>query len=199
VRRAKLGEQELCQDGYASLYDLTARRPVYVVAFINGEQLAHSQARNRQRDDIEWFAEPRINPQYRAQSSDYKGVCDRGHLIANSSSTSPQMQRETFDLGVNSVCQDPVNNRRGAWRKAEQDFHHYLLRSNTNAYFYAGAIGNAGMAGNVTIPEYLWMLVIPTNGKKPFGWVIPNTADAKLGAPLSQAEIEKKVGFTIAK
>ena len=193
-RRAAANEVELCYDGFAILYNTAIKSNVYSVAMIDPADLRASQERNGNRDGMDFFVDPRLPLNASATDADYRhSGYDRGHIIGNAMATSPQFQEQTF-VYTNMAPQLPVNNRK-IWAKLENDFRKYARKAIKPVYLYAGVSGKQGMLNKVTIPAAYWMFIIPTDGTKPYAFWLDNSDTAVIGAPLTQQQLEKKVGF----
>ena len=184
----------LCSDGFALLYSGLSKTPIVVVERLNRQRLQN--ASGQKRTDV-FYADARLRSAYKAELSDYQhSGFDRGHMAAAANQSSGTGMAQSFALS-NMVPQDPDNNRK-VWAKLEGDVRKYANRATGNVYVYTGPLfeGTPHTIGKnqVWIPSHLYKLVFDERQQRAWGWVIANTASARLSAPLNYAEFVDRTG-----
>ena len=101
------------------------------------------------------------------------------------------------------IPQDPNNNRK-VWNKLESDVRKYASRAAANVYVYTGPLFSGGQAqtmgsGQVWIPSHIFKVVYDEAKGDAWGWVLPNSPDAKVGKPMPYADFEKQTGLKLIK
>lgn len=123
---------------------------------------------------------------YQVLDNDYSGSgYDRGHMCPSGDRTRSIPDNSATFLMTNFVPQISANNQ-GPW----EDFETYcrsLATSGNELYIFSGGIGSLGVtntAGQVTIPQYTWkvVLVLP-NGNNDLQRVTKNTRTIGLLVP----------------
>jgi len=191
-------EFELCNVGYAVLYEGRYKIPKVSFALITPEQL--QEAKTLTRNDIEFAPDPRLPPQYRSLPSDYtRSGLDRGHMAGNAF-FGKDGQLGSF-LMSNISPQLPELNRE-VFRKVEGDTRKYIRRVNHPVYI---AVGQAHQVDKCTIEignsvcviDSLWIAVYdPVNGKSWAHWM-QNASGVINMPPISLKELEKRLGYQI--
>lgn len=104
---------------------------------------------------------------------------------------------QSFALS-NMVPQDPTNNRK-IWAKLEADTRKFAQRARGNVYVFSGPLFNEGHLkigrGQVWVPTHLFKLVYDETSGRSWAHIIPNTADATIGRPVTYAEFVKATGW----
>lgn len=188
----------LCSNHFAVLSSAQTKTPLVVVERLNRRLLADAQGEERSN---EFFADPRLAPGDRAELADFKGSgFDRGHLANAADQPDRESMIQSFALS-NMVPQDPVNNRKGAWLKAEKDTRKYVKRAAGDVFVFSGPLfrGERRTIGpdRVWVPSHLFKLVYDESAGRAWAHIMENTADAKLGRPISYAEFVKATGWRL--
>lgn len=106
---------------------------------------------------------------------------------------------QTFALS-NMVPQDQKNNRL-VWNKLEQSTRKYVKRAKGNVFVFSGPLFGEGYAtigrNKVYVPTHLFKLVFDEETGKTWAHVIPNSADAQIGNPISYQELVKMLGWPL--
>lgn len=187
---------QLCSNHFAVLNSTLTKTPLFVVERLNRAILL--DAKDEERTD-EFYVDPRIPPGERAELNDYKGTrFDRGHLANAADQPDQQSMIQSFALS-NMIPQDPVNNRKGAWFKAEIDTRKYVRRAEGNVFVFSGPLfqGQPQTIGRnkVWVPSHLFKLVYDETSGKAWAHIVSNTSDARLDAPVSYAEFVRQTGW----
>lgn len=204
-----LRAHKLCAEGYAVLYSGLTKTPLVVAERLSRSSL--SRAAGLERPDASradgtraeaFFADPRIPPSDRASLGDYEGSgFDRGHMAPAADQSSPLAMSQSFAL-TNIVPQDPVNNRK-VWSKVESDVRKYAKRASGDVYVYTGPLfasrGRQVGASRVHVPSHLFKVVVDATTSKAWAYILPNTADAQVTAPMSYADFERTTGLKLLK
>lgn len=126
---------ELCSNHFAVVYSKLTKSPLLVIEKLNRDMLA--SARDEARTDV-FYPDPRLKRGERAELSDFAGSGrDRGHMANAADQPDRGSMIQSFALS-NMVLQDPVNNREGAWLKAEKDTRRYVKRAKGNVWVFSG-------------------------------------------------------------
>jgi len=188
----------LCSNHFAVLNSTVTKTPLFVVEKLNKSLLQDAQGEERTN---EFFPDPRIAVGDRAELVDFKASgYDRGHLANAADQPDQQSMVQSFALS-NMVPQDPVNNRKGAWLKAEIDTRKYARRAVGDVYVFSGPLfeGEAKKIGpnKVWVPSHLFKLVFDANSGKSWAHIVSNTAEATLGAPISYEQFKQQTGLDL--
>ena len=184
----------LCSDGFAVLYSGLSKTPIVTIERLNRQRLLG--AATQERAD-RFYADARLRATYKADLADYQGSgYDRGHMAAAANQNTETGMAQSFALS-NMVPQDPDNNRK-TWSKLESDVRKYAKRAPGNVYVYTGPLfeSNAPTIGRnqVWVPSHLYKLVYDEQQQRAWAWVLPNTASAQLGPPMSYASFVERTG-----
>lgn len=184
----------LCSSSFAVVHAGLSKTPLVVVEKLNRAQL--TDAEGEERTD-EFFADPRLPARARAELSDYKGSkMDRGHLAPAADQPDDVAMAQSFALS-NMVPQDPTNNRK-IWAKLESDTRKYAKRAPGNVYVYSGPIFEEGFrtigSNKVWVPTHLFKLVYDEARGRAWAHVLPNTATARISAPMSYSQFVSTTG-----
>lgn len=187
----------LCSDMFAVLYSGKSKTPLVVVEKLDHAQLANA---DREKRSSGFFPDPRLPDEERAALSDYKNSQkDRGHLAAAGNAPTSNAMAQTFALS-NMVPQDQKNNRL-VWNKLEQSTRKYVKRAKGNVFVFSGPLFGEGYAtigrNKVYVPTHLFKLVFDEETGKTWAHVIPNSADAQIGNPISYQELVKMLGWPL--
>lgn len=194
---AALRLRPLCSNSFLVLHSSVTRTPVLAVEKLTREQLL--DAKGEARAD-EFFEDPRLKASERADLSDYRGSgYDRGHLAPAADQPDATAMAQSFALS-NMVPQNPTHNRK-VWSKLESDTRKYAQRSAAPVYVFTGVLfeGEVQKVGSngVWVPSHLYKLVYDSANQRAWAQVLPNTADAQLGKPMSYAQFKQRTGLDI--
>lgn len=193
----KLRPRALCFSAFAISHSGASRTPIYVAERLNRTILL--EARNIQRSD-RFFADARLPRRERAEMEDYQGAgFDRGHMAPAADMSTDESMTQSFSL-ANIVPQAPINNRK-AWAEIEKATRKYVMRAAGDVFVITGPIfdGSPPTIGfnKVWVPQYLFKLVFdPSSGRAWAHW-LDNTDGAKVGRPISYAELTERVGMVL--
>lgn len=187
--------RRLCSNEFAVLYSGLSKTPLLVIEKLNAKTLAHSITRN---DDF--FADPRLPNQQRAQLSDYRGLTDidRGHLAPARNSASMIGMAQTFALS-NIVPQNAQNNR-NAWKKIESDTYKYASRTQSHVYVFTGVLfekkEHTEKVGKNKVwkPSHLYKVIYHPEKNKSWAFIIANKANQPI-KQISYLEFTQKTGI----
>lgn len=176
---------EICFEGYAVLYSLDDKIPLWSSETMSVESLNRGKGIARHDD---FHAEQRIPPEHRAVLSDYAGSgYDRGHLTPYKDIP----WDKDIDSLSNIVPQSPALNR-GAWSRLESS-----VRKNTHdgeiKNIVTGAICDKSkfIGNNVCVPTHMYK-VVTTNETAVFAAKNENTAVVERW---TVEELQEKTGF----
>lgn len=194
---AQWNAQPLCFNNFAVLHSTVTKTPLVVIEKLNREQIA--DAANEQRTDV-FFADPRITKNGRAELTDYEGTgFDRGHMAPAADMPDADGMAQSFALS-NMVPQDPTNNRK-IWAKIESDVRKYVRRAPGNVYVFSGPIFNGQTRtvgrNKVWVPSHLFKLVYDEASGRSWAYVLPNTADARIEAPMDYPTFVQQTGWQL--
>lgn len=191
----ELRVRQLCFDRFAVVYSAATKTPLLVVERLTADVLA--AAAGGARTD-EFFVDPRLAPGERASLEDFSGSgFDRGHMAPAANMTGTRAMAQSFVL-TNIVPQDSFNNRK-VWSKVESDTRHFARRAKGAVYVFTGPIfldtPRTIGRGRVWVPHELFKLVYDEASGRAWAHVLPNTAEAKLGPPMSYREFVARSGW----
>ena len=187
----------LCSDGFANLYSGRSKTPLVLVERLNRDLLLEAKGRRRTDD---FYPDPRLPNSERSNLADFKNSgFDRGHMAAAGNAYSENAMAQSFALS-NMVPQDRVNNQK-VWNKVEQDTRKYVMRAAGDVFVFTGPLFDVGFStmghGNVYVPSRLFKLVYDQSSNRAWAFVLPNTADARLGRPISYPEFVRQTGWKL--
>lgn len=190
-------QRALCFDGFAVLHSGESKTPIFVAEHLTYQRLKNADEKRTDR----FYEEARLPAAERATLADYAGSgFDRGHMAPAAEMETPNQMSQSFSLS-NMVPQAPENNR-GVWAKrVEAATRHYVERTYGEVYvltgpIYQGEVQTIGR-GNVWVPTKLFKLVYDPVRRKAWAHVIDNHDKAKLGKPISYAELVKMTGIDL--
>lgn len=191
---------ELCSNHFAVVYSKLTKSPLLVIEKLNREMLA--SARDEARTDV-FYPDPRLKRGERAELSDFAGSGrDRGHMANAADQPDRSSMVQSFALS-NMVLQDPVNNREGAWLKAEKDTRRYVKRAKGNVWVFSGPLfkGEVKKFGKNQVwePTHLFKLVYDESQRREWAHVMANIPSARLTEPLSYQEFVQQTGMDVLK
>lgn len=188
----------LCFDTFAVVYSETSKTPLLSVERLTALQLA--DALDEARTD-QFYPEGRIRVGYRSELVDYQGSgFDRGHLSPAADQPNQGAMFQSFSL-ANIVPQDATNNRK-VWSKVESDTRKYARRAAGNVFVFTGPLfleqtPKTIGPGRVWVPSHLFKLVYDEVENRAWAHVLPNSADARLGAPMGYSAFVAKTGWKL--
>ena len=190
-------ERELCFSGFAVLHNGSTKTPVFVAERLNRQAL--QQAQGLQRSD-KFYADARLPRAERSELDDYKrSGFSRGHMAPAADMSTPEAMAQSFSL-ANMVPQNQVHNA-GAWSQVEQATRKYALRARGDVYVFTGPVfsKNASTigAGKVAVPDYLFKLVYDASTGKSWVYWQANSADTRMGPPISYEEFTRRTGMPL--
>lgn len=187
----------LCSNHFAVLYSGLTKTPLVTIERLTRAQL--NDARDEQRTE-QFFPDPRLPRSARAELEDYRGSGqDRGHLAAAGNQPDAESMAQSFALS-NMVPQDPTNNRK-IWSKIESDVRKFARRARGDVFVFSGPLFNGPRltigAGRVWVPSHLFKLVYDEASGRSWGYILPNTADARIEAPMDYQSFVKTTGWNL--
>ena len=193
---ANLKPMALCSDSFAVLYSQTSKTPLVVVERLSANQLR--DAKDQKRTD-EFYADPRIPKEGRAELEDYRGqdpAVHKGHQAPAADSPTQRAMAQSFALS-NMVPQDPTNNRK-AWNKVETDVRKFVQRARGNVFVFTGPIFDAGHGtigdNKVWKPTRLFKLVYDETSRRAWAYVLPNK-EVAVDRPMDYASFVSATGM----
>ncbi|WP_248732126.1 DNA/RNA non-specific endonuclease [Pseudomonas sp. MWU13-2517] len=188
----------LCSDNFAVLYSQTSRTPLVVVERLNAAQLKDAKGEERTN---QFYPDPRIPKDGRAELSDYRGqhpAVDRGHQSPAADAPSANAMAQSFALS-NMVPQDPTNNRK-IWSKVEADVRKFATRAGGNVFVFTGPLFDPGYSTigthKVWVPTRLFKLVYDASSKRAWAYVLPN-AETRIQKPMDYDTFVKSTGLRL--
>ena len=187
----------LCSNQFAVLYSGLSKTPLVTFERLNRAQIA--DAKDEQRTD-QFFPDPRLPRGARAELEDYRGSgLDRGHLAPAGDQPDPESMAQSFALS-NMVPQDQTNNRK-IWSKVEADVRKFVRRAKGDVYVFSGPIFNVPRRtigpNRVWVPSHLFKLVYDEASGRSWAYILPNTADARIEAPMDYQTFVKATGWNL--
>ncbi|CAN7364187.1 DNA/RNA non-specific endonuclease [Variovorax sp. LjRoot178] len=187
----------LCSNHFAVLYSGLSKTPLVTFERLNRAQI--EDAKDEQRTD-QFFPDPRLPRGVRAELDDYRGSgLDRGHLAPAGDQPDQESMAQSFALS-NMVPQDQTNNRK-IWSKIEGDVRKFVRRAKGDVYVFSGPIFNAPRrtigAGRVWVPSHMFKLVYDEASGRSWAYILPNTADARIEAPMDYQAFVKATGWNL--
>ncbi|WP_232324565.1 DNA/RNA non-specific endonuclease [Variovorax sp. WDL1] len=187
----------LCSNHFAVLYSGLSKTPLVTFERLTRAQL--SDARDEQRTE-QFFADPRLPRGARAELEDYRGSGqDRGHLAAAGNQPDAESMAQSFALS-NMIPQDPTNNRK-IWSKIESDVRKFARRARGDVFVFSGPLFNGPRqtigSGRVWVPSHIFKLVYDEASGRSWAYILPNTADARIEAPMDYQSFVKTTGWNL--
>ena len=191
---SKMKPMALCSDNFAVVYSGASKTPIVVVEKLNRMQL--QDAKGEARTD-QFYADPRLPSDVRAELSDYKGhQVDRGHMAPAADAPTPRAMAQSFALS-NMIPQDSENNRK-VWSKVESSVRKYVNRAEGDVFVFTGPLYGQHVrkigANGVWVPDSIFKLVYDINTKRAWAYILPN-APTEISKPVSYNEFVKITGF----
>ena len=190
-------ERELCFSSFAVLHNGTTRTPVFVVERLNRHTLEQGQGLKR---TDKFYADARLPRAERSELDDYRhSGYSRGHMAPAADMSTPESMAQSFSL-ANMVPQNQEHNA-GAWSQVEQATRKYAMRARGDVYVFTGPVfaKNASTIGpnKVAVPDYLFKLVYDASTGKSWVHWQANSADTRMGAPISYEEFTRRTGMPL--
>lgn len=187
----------LCSDHFAVLYSPLSKTPLVVVEKLNSSMLSDAQGEERTN---QFYPDPRLARGERAELEDFAGTgFDRGHMANAADQPDQRSMIQSFALS-NMIPQDPGNNRKGAWVKAEKDTRKYARRASGNVYVFSGPMfmGTPTTIGRnkVWVPTHLFKLVYDSSTGRSWAYIMAGT-EMRLAPPVSYSEFVKQTGWQL--
>ncbi|CAN7777637.1 DNA/RNA non-specific endonuclease [Variovorax sp. LjRoot290] len=187
----------LCSTHFAVLYSGLSKTPLVVVERLSRSQI--DDAKDEQRTE-QFFPDPRLPAGARAELSDYVGSgLDRGHMAPAGDQPDRQSMAQSFALS-NMIPQDPNNNRK-IWSKVEKDVRKFARRAQGAVYVFSGPMFNGARrtigANRVWVPSAMFKLVYDEASGRSWAYILPNTADARIEAPMDYESFLKATGWNL--
>ncbi|CAN7764246.1 DNA/RNA non-specific endonuclease [Variovorax sp. LjRoot84] len=187
----------LCSTNFAVLYSGLSKTPLVVVERLSRAQI--DDAKDEQRTE-QFFPDPRLPAGARAELSDYVGSgLDRGHMAPAGDQPDQQSMAQSFALS-NMIPQDPTNNRK-IWSKVEKDVRKFARRAQGAVYVFSGPMFNGPRrtigANRVWVPSAMFKLVYDEASGRSWAYILPNTADARIEAPMDYQAFVKATGWNL--
>jgi len=187
----------LCSNHFAVLYSALSKTPLVVVERLNGVMIA--RAREEARTNL-FFPDPRLPGGSRAELSDFAGSgFDRGHMSPAGDQPDPDSMAQSFALS-NMIPQDPTNNRK-MWAKIEKDVRKFVRRAHGDVFVFTGPIFDPEHrtigANRVWVPTRIFKLVYDEASGRSWAYILPNTADARIEAPMDYPSFVKATGWSL--
>jgi endonuclease G len=187
----------LCSDNFAVLSSGLSKTPLIVIERLNHAQLQDAGGEERTN---EFYPDPRLARGTRAELDDFKGTgYDRGHMSPAADQPNQRAMIQSFALS-NMVPQDPFNNRK-TWAKIESDTRKYAKRAQGNVFVFSGPIfrGPQKTIGRnkVWVPSHLFKLVYDESTGRAWAFILANTAEARVEAPVDYSEFVRQTGWQV--
>jgi endonuclease G len=187
----------LCSNQFAVVSSTLSKTPLVVVEKLNRSML--SDAKGEARTD-EFYPDPRLARGARAELVDYQSSgFDRGHLASAANQPDQQSMIQSFALS-NMVPQDPFNNRK-TWAKIESDVRKFARRAQGNVFVFSGPLFRGQQRtigpGRVWVPSHLFKLVYNEASGRSWAYILPNTADARVEAPIDYGEFVRQTEWQV--
>lgn len=197
VFKPEMAALGLCSNHFAVIYSPRSRTPLVVVERLDRERLR--LAGDQQRSD-NFYPDPRLRPEQRAELADYRGSgWSRGHMSPAADQPDPVAMQQSFALS-NMVPQDPVNNGK-PWNKIEQDVRRYVRHAAGAVFVFTGPLFDEEPEtigrNRVWVPAQLFKLVHDADSGRAWGYVLDNTAEARITAPLDYASFVRRTGLDL--
>jgi endonuclease G len=177
------------------LHSGTTKTPLYVAERLNRNQIL--DAKGEKRHD-QFFADARLPYAERAQLEDYRGSgYDRGHMAPAADQPDQAAMEQSCSL-ANIVPQAPVNNQK-TWAGLEKATRKFAMRADGNVFVISGPVfqGEPATIGRnrVHVPTHLFKLVYDESSNRAWAHWLENNDDARVGSPISYAELVKRTGI----
>lgn len=187
----------LCSDGFGVIYSPQSKTPLVVTERLNAARV--QDAAGEERTD-NFYPDPRLPEGSRAELSDYQhSGYDRGHNSPAADAWDQHTMSQTFALS-NMFPQNPTNNRK-PWAGIEKATRKFASRASGDVFVFTGPIfsGQISTIGRnqVWVPSYLFKLVYDQSGQRAWAYILPNSAEAQVTAPMDYATFVKTTGLDL--
>lgn len=204
LRGRESGLAYLCYEGFAVLYILDGKVPMYSAEVISKAKIIRGY--EIQRSPSEAFHEETRLPAYaRATLDDYRQMnrmsgnvlFDRGHLTPSADLATARSEYESFSL-ANIIPQDSTMNR-GAWAQVEKATRKYVMRAQSDVYVITGVLFNnrSKIINGIYIPSHVWKGVFDPVINKGWVHVMPNTTKSVVSKPMGLKSFRDLYGIDI--
>lgn len=185
--------RELCYSSFALMHSGISRTALWSAEHLTREGLRH---KNKRTNDF--HPEAQLNPQERAELSDYaRSGYDRGHMAPAADMPTVQAERECFSL-ANMVPQNSENNR-GIWSAIEGATRH-MANVKGDIYVITGPIFSGSsvqrIGGRVLVPSKLYKAIYDPSSGLGAAYVSDNAPGDDYRV-VSIAEIERMSGINL--
>lgn len=186
-----------CRLGYAAQFDPIEKTSLWVAEYISAANTKGSAS----RDEIDFIQDPDIPINLTGTDRDYsRSGFQRGHLApAGDNKHSQVSMNETFFYS-NAVPQTPQNNMH-IWNYLEGATREIANRRG-ELYVLTGpifkSIPRKKIKNNISVPDYLYKVLIDKRSKSMTAFIIPNrddTGDDFTKFQVSVREVEKATGI----
>ena len=113
--------------------------------------------------------------------------------------STPEAMAQSFSL-ANMVPQNQVHNG-GAWSQVEQATRKYVQRALGDVFVFTGPVFETPVQtigpGKVHVPSFIFKLVYDANTGRSWVYWLPNSADARMSAPISYEEFTRRTGMPL--
>ncbi|MGJ8517622.1 Nuclease [Carnimonas sp. LMG 33810] len=173
--RPDIAGQEVCYDGYATLYQQALKGPIYSAEHLTREAVERSKQLKRQDS---FHPDTRIPDGPKPEDYHATGY-DRGHMVPQADAGTRHAKHDTYSM-INMTPQTPSLNRH-AWNYVERGARR-LTQVFGDVYVVTGAVYGSDperLPRGEAVPTYLWKAVyIPTRHQCRV-YTAPNTAQSK--------------------
>jgi len=197
IANPKMGAktQELCYEGYATLFSGITRTPLWSAEHLTKGRVADACAMKRKDA---FHPDPNLPADIRSELNDYKNSgFDRGHMAPSGDMPTPTAQSESFSL-ANMAPQLHANNA-GIWEKLENGTRN-LAFSGHDVYMVSGPLFEGAevkqLKGRVMVPTGFFKAIYDATAKQAGGFVIANNAD-KTFELASVGDLAKRTGIDV--
>ena len=187
----------LCSHGFAVLYSGLSKTPLLSIERLDRQGVA--RAREQQRVE-EFYPDTRLPGDQRSELEDFRGSrLDRGHIAAAGNRQDSESMVQSFALS-NIVPQDPTHNRQ-VWAKVESDVRKFARRAEGNVFVFTGPLFKGPVAtvgtNKVWVPSHLFKMVYDEASGRSWAYILPNTPDARVAAPMDYAQFVRLTGWQV--
>lgn len=192
----------LCSNHFAVLNSALSKTPLVVVEKLNRSMLSDAKGQKRTN---EFYADPRLSRGARAELVDFRSGDEfgkryqRGHLANAADQPDQQSMIQSFALS-NMVPQDSFNNEK-TWAKIESDVRKFVRRAQGDVFVFSGPIfrGQQRTIGpdRVWVPSHLFKLVYDEASGRSWAYILANTAEARVEAPVDYTEFVKQTDWQL--
>jgi len=189
----------LCRMGYALAHDQEFKTPIWVA-----ERLTKERAMGTLPRKDAFKADTELEPEERAELSDYKGSgYDRGHMAPAANVKWDKTAMEESFLLSNMVPQVGKKMNQGIWAALEEKVRNWAIERG-EIFIYTGPIYNDDIASitiganKVGVPDKLYKVIYDPQEQEAIAFVMPNAPLETKDMPkyiVSVREIEAETGL----